>query len=81
MTTSASAVVPSANRAVADDSPDSTETHRLPSDAVPAGSAAASTSSRSARCTVAGSMPCSSTCRARLVLEMTRPVIPSLVTA
>ena len=26
-------------------------------------------------------MPCSSTNRARLVLEMTRPVMPSLVTA
>ena len=57
------------------------DAHRLPSVTVPAGSAAASTSSRSARCTVAGSMPCSAACRARLVLEMTRPVIPSLVTA
>ena len=81
MITSASAVLPSANRATATSPSVPADSQRLPSDTSPAGSAAASTSSRSARCTVAGSMPCAATWAALLVLEMTRPLIPSRVTA
>src|ERR1700722_19214157 len=79
--TSASAVLPSANSATADDPDVSTPTHRAPNDTTPAGTAAASTSSRSARCAVAPSMPCSAPCWLRLVLLISRPVIPFLVTA
>ena len=58
-----------------------TDTQRAPSDTTPAGTAAASTSSRSARCAVAPSIPCSAPCWLRLVLLISRPVMPFLVTA
>src|SRR5689334_10753672 len=72
--TSASISLPSAKRAAATSPSVRTCVHRRPSVTMPAGSAPASTARRSARWTVAPSMPNDAACCLRLVFPITRPV-------